>query len=344
LLGLCFAVFRHGPTYTVKSHWEGGGLAKSDFEGTLKGLEPEVELPSIGFKSGGLGVFVEDGRLSAKYSGAFGEEGTYEVDVNDQRGWKADLQQGTASLKLRGQGLSLDGLAWEASQKSTVEEVGDVTLDFNSDKEYNLTVARDRLVGPLGYELGGTVRATNGGYTGRLEAHRALPSQGVLSFSIENPVGVYDLASSRQEATVSMPVAGGEADVKVSHENDVFGYEGGYTRKLQGGQANLRLAMDGNALKYNVFFERSLKDRLDVDADVHVGADDAGLYGKVEAHHALGKGIDAYYDAEARVGLNGDHKKNFAHSFKVANNLGYATLLHGLDQSPRLRLGYEFDA
>merc|ERR1719277_2549979 len=179
-----------------------------------------------------------------------------QLRIDDEQAWRASLQGEDASLRVRGQGTDLDSLSWEASQASSVEDVGDVRVEFNSDKEYNLTVVREMLAKIAGAELDAKVRATNAGVTGRLGARRELPGGVEASYSVENPVGVYDLASSTHRGRLSAPVAGGEAAVLVEGDASEQAYEGSYRREVQGGRADLRLSHTAGALGYNVSFAR----------------------------------------------------------------------------------------
>jgi len=347
-LGLVLGL-RHwsGPAYAVKGTWEGAPatLKDGEFEAVLKGLEPSVSLPPITFKREGLSLSVENGHLNADYSTKFGAAHAFQLNVNDEHDWRAGLSTADASLRVRGHGPSLDNLFWEASQSGRADEVGDVQLDFNSDKEYNLTVTQDMLGELLGAKFGAKVRSTNAGVTGRLEARRQLPGHAALSYSVENPVGVYDVASSAHVGELTVPVLGGQAGLKLVHENSADSYQGSYSRKIQGGQAHVKASYKGDALGYNVSFGRSLEDLLSVDAGVHVGADEDGVYGQLTARRHLGESVDAEYEAKARAHLGGEAgKPELAHALKLSNKLGYAQLLHGSDASPRLRVGYEFNA
>jgi len=225
-----------------------------------------------------------------------------------------------------------------------VEDVGDVKVEFNSDREYNLTVVRPLLATLAGFDLDAKVRATNTGLTGRLGARRELPKGAAVSYSVENPVGVYDLGSSKHLARLSVPVAGGDAALKVlgdAHEQE---YEGSYTRELQGGRARLQVSHAEGAVGYNVSYARGLEDVMPVDADVQLGVDDAGLYGKVGARRGLSAGLDAEYEAQGRFDFDGEEKASFAHALKLSNKLGFAQLRHGSGEAPHLRVGYEFEA
>jgi len=346
LLGLS-ARWAASPTYAVKGAWEGAPstLAGEDANSILKGLEPTINLPPITFKREGLALSVEDGRLVANYNTKFGGDKTLELRVNDEEDWRAGISTEDASLRVRGKGRTLDDLFWEASQSGSVEGVGDVLLEFNSDKDYNLTVAQQDLGEILGAQLGAKLRATNAGVTGRLDARRGLPAGAALRYSVENPVGVYDLDKSTHEGQISVPVADGDATLKVTYEDSAPHYDGSYTRGVQGGLANLRVSHKDGKVGYDVSYERDLDDVLPVTSRMHVGANDGGVYGKVSARRSLGQNLKAEYEARGRAQLGGEENTaEFAHAVKLSNELGYAELLHGSSDSPRLRVGYEFNA
>jgi len=345
LLGLA-GVWVGGPTYAVKGSWEGAPttLRREEADSILKGLEPSINLPPITFKREGLALSVQDGRLVADYSSKFGDDKTLEFRVNDEEDWRAGLSTADTSLQVQGKGRSLDNLFWKASQTRSVEGVGDVLLEFNSDKDYNLTVAREQLGEVLGARLGARMRATNNGVTGRLEAQRQLPADAVLRYSVENPVGVYDLDKSTHVGEIAAPVADGEANLKMTYANSAPKYQGSYSRNLQGGQAKLHLSHEDGAVGYDVSYRRDLDDVLPVTSSMHVGASDEAVYGKITARRSVNADLDAEYEAIGRVQLGAEDKKaELAHALKLSNKLGYAQLSHGSSESPRLRVGYEFN-
>jgi len=104
------------------------------------------------------------------------------------------------------------------------------------------------------------------------------------------------------------------------------------------------VSRDAGELGYNVSYTRSLHDLVPVDSSAQVGVDEDGVYGKLTASRDLGNGIDAYYEALARLGLGDSDKERLQHTLKLSNQLGYAQLLHGKGEAPRLRVGYEFNA
>lgn len=348
-----------GLAYAVQGTWEGApstlkGLTTGDLNELLKGLEPTVKLPSVSYNREGLALSVEDGRLNADYTSKFDTDNTLTFHINDEQAWRASLSSDDTSLRVRGQGRDLDKLSWEASQSGEVDGVGDVKVEFNSDKEYNLTVARQQLAAIAGVSVDGEFRATNAGVTGCLEARRNLFGQADASYSVENPVGVYTLADCKHLGQLIVPVAGGDAELKLKIENDAGSqsYQGSYALKVPqlGGLAELEASLKGEELGYNVSYARALNDLLNEDADVHVGVDEEGVYGRLRARRELTEGLNVDYEATGRVGRGdggeeGDAlEHDLAHALKLSNKLGYAQLLHGKGQAPRLRVGYEFDA
>jgi len=342
---------REGPAYAVRGTWEGAAKA-GDLNELLKGLEPNVKLPSVSYSREGLALSVEDGRLNADYTSKLDKDDTFNFRINDEQAWRASLSSDDASLRVRGQGRDFDKLSWEASQSGEVDGVGDVKVEFNSDKEYNLTVARQQLAAIAGANVDGRFRATNAGVTGCLEARRDLLGQADVYYSVENPVGVYNLADCKHLGQLTVPVGGGLGELKLKIESDAGSpsYHGSYALKLQGGLAELKASLDGEELGYNVSYSRALNDLLDEDADVHMGVDQEGVYGRLRARRELTEGLDADYEATGRVGRvdqgeQGDAwEHDLAHALKLSNKLGYAQLLHAKGQAPRLRVGYEFDA
>jgi len=354
LAGLVVGVSRLGTlsqTYAVKGSWQGNASAlrdsfKGDFGTVAAGLAPRVSFPAVSYSREGLGMAlsVDDGRLNADYTTKLDGDTTFNLRVNDEKAWKASLLGHDASLRVRGQGTDLENLFWEASQDSSVEDVGDVRVEFNSDKAYNLTVARHKLAEIAGVHLDAKVRATNAGVTSRLGARRSLPGGAEATYSVENPVGVYKVGRSTHNARLSVPVAGGEAALSFEGDSSSQAYEGSYGRGVGGGHADLRVSHTDGAVGYNVSYARGLADTLPVDAGVHLGIDDEGVYGRVTAKRDLGHGIDAEYEANARLELGNEQQKSLSHALKLSNKLGYAQLVHSNGEAPRVRMGYDFDA
>lgn len=334
------AVYRYGcgSNYVVKSAWEGEPQAIKEYASIVKTMEPNVAMPDLSFELGdGAALSVQDGHLVASYKGKMGEDTSLGLSVNDEQAWNAVLENRAASLKLRGQGRSLDG--WEASQSGSAAGVGDVSLKFNSDKEYKLTVVNDDLGEIAGASFSGKATATNDGVTARLESQRELPGNVGMKWSIENDVGDYDLGHATEMAEFAKSLAGGDAAVKLSYKDQGLGYEGSYKRPVHRGHADVKLSMRDGAMGYNVSYAENLKGA----ADLQVGLDTDGAYGSLSASRKVVDGLDAQYEARARANFDSESKPQLSHALKLSDKLGYVQLLHGTDEAPRLRLGYEFN-
>jgi hypothetical protein len=347
--GLAAALWSQGPAYAVKGSFQGEpgvltSAAKGELGALVGGLEPQVKFPDIRYSREGVALSVEDGQLFADYTTKLDGETQLNLRVSDAQAWVASLAGGDASLRVRGQGRDLDSLSWDAAQEGGVEGVGDVRLEFNSDKAYNLTVSRDELAEIAGARLDAKVRATNAGVTGRLGARRELPGGAELSYSVENPVGVYDVAQATHRGHLSASVAGGAAALDVEHGDAGDVYKASYKTSVGGGEAGLRVSQSAGALGYNVTYARSLSDLVPVAAEAQVGVDEDGAYGRLSASRDLGNGLEAYYEALARLGQGEGSQERLQHALKVSNKLGYAQLLHGKGEDLRLRMGYEFNA
>merc|ERR1719401_1837141 len=225
-------------------------LTKGDLNDLLQGLEPKVKFPQVKYDREGLVLSVDGHRLHADYTSTFDNNKTLNLHLDDAQAWRASLSSGDTSLRVRGQGQDLDSLFWEASQVSSAQGVGDVKVEFNSDKEYNLTVERPQLATVAGANIDARVRATHAGVTGCLEARRSLPREAALSYSLENPVGIYNLSDCKHIGQLSAPIGGGDAALRMEGDASVQKYSGSYTRKLQGGLADSRASQVGGALGY----------------------------------------------------------------------------------------------
>ena len=308
------------------------------------GLEPKVSFPAITYNREGAALSVEDGELQLGYTTKLDEDTMLNFKANADQAWTASLLGADASLKVRGQGRDLGSLSWEASQESSVEGVGDVKVEFNSDKAYNLTVSPE-LAEIAGAQLKAKVRAANDGVTGRVEASRQLGNGVEASYSLENPVGVYDLGQSRHVGRVTAQVAGGSAALEAERGAGAEVLKGSYHTGLAGGEADLRLSLDGGALGYNVSYTRALGDLVPLSSSAQVGVDEDGVYGKISASRSVGNGLEAYYEALGRLGSGADsQEQQLMHALKLSNQLGYAQLVQGKGEAPRLRVGYEFSA
>jgi len=333
------------PAYAVKGSWEGSpnvlkDLVKGDLDSVVKGLEPNINFPSVSYDKSGLTLTLEGDRLNADYTSTFDDK-TFNLRIDDAQAWRAGVNTGSTSLLLRGQGLSTDGLFWEASQSSSADGVGDVQVQFNSNNVYNLTVARENLDQIFGIDVDSVVRATNNGVTGRVAARRAVGPADV-SYTFENTLGVYDVTKAAHDAQVEVQAAGGKAALRLASDAGQQGVYGSYVRDVQGGEADVRVSREGNVVGYKASYARPLNDLTSaVDADVNVGVDQAGAFAKVAARRDIGNDFAAEYEASGRIEQAGG--QSFEHSVKLSNQLGYAQLVQSKGDAARLRVGYEFN-
>lgn len=354
LIATFCATFYHSPAYIVKGKWANPGvqLRPEDYDDILEDSRPEVELPAIGFAPEGLAVSLEDSQLTAGFASKFGEGQMLELGFNEDKQWRAGLKTDDASLRVSGKGLNLDGLVWEASQSGNVEGVGNVLVEFNSDKQYNLTVSQPDLGEVLSTRLGAKLRATNQGFTGALRASTELPGEATFSYSVENPVGVYNLDKSHHVAEISAPLVGGRAALRTTREDSKQSFLAAYTRKTSGGQANFQVFHNDDGIGYNISFKRGLYDILPVDTVASMGVDTDGFYSKLAARRhfkchgtyrdcQFAEDLNAEYEARFRATIGVERKVDYAHSLKLSNELGYVQFLQGTGGHPRVRLGYE---
>eukprot|EP00929_Paragymnodinium_shiwhaense_P116181 TRINITY_DN854_c0_g2_i1.p1 TRINITY_DN854_c0_g2~~TRINITY_DN854_c0_g2_i1.p1 ORF type:complete len:462 (-),score=120.69 TRINITY_DN854_c0_g2_i1:344-1729(-) len=91
-----------------------------------------------------------------------------------------------------------------------------------------------------------------------------------------------------------------------------------------------------NDTSYNVTLSSDLAKFLKTAADLEVGLDNDGVYGRAAASKKLGLGFDLELASAGR-------KKDLEHSLKLSHELGYAELVKKQDDEARLRLGYDFE-
>eukprot|EP00927_Polykrikos_kofoidii_P076736 TRINITY_DN73776_c0_g1_i1.p1 TRINITY_DN73776_c0_g1~~TRINITY_DN73776_c0_g1_i1.p1 ORF type:complete len:416 (-),score=48.58 TRINITY_DN73776_c0_g1_i1:442-1545(-) len=350
LCGICLVKWgRRCPAYSVKGSWEGNPKTlKTALRGSFStlgtSLEPQVKFPCLRYQQNGLALSVEDGRLHADYSTSLDEDTQLNVNIDDYRAWKANLLGRNVSLRVRGQGTDLDTLSWEGSKFSNVDNVGDVKVHLNSDSKYNLTVGRRLLARIGGADVEGQLHATNGGVRGRLDARRVLPCGAQASYSIENPAGIYQLGRSTHRGQLTASVGGGDVTLEAQRDESAQSYGASFERDVLGGRASLSFSDTDGDVSYDVSYARRLDDMVAANADVHVGVDDDGVYGKATAQKIVGGGIGADCQAFARMGSGENRIKNWEHAVKLSHKLGYAQLVHKKDGAPRLFVGYDIDA
>mmetsp|Transcript_18246 Transcript_18246/g.39926 ORF Transcript_18246/g.39926 Transcript_18246/m.39926 type:complete len:387 (-) Transcript_18246:222-1382(-) len=370
LIGLALVVhhLNCGPAYAVKGSWEGESmkfkeLTKGDLSSILHPLEPNVSLPTLGYSRGGLRLSAEDGHLSADYSSNFGDEAAVNFHVDDEKAWRAIMRGDRSWLLVRGEGLGMEKLSWEAFKESRVEDVGDLLLHYDSKGKYNLTLVKDLLAEISGTQIGAQVIATNDGLSGRLEARRDLGGKAHGTYRVQNTLGEYDMTKAKHTGIVVAPLGSGKGSVKVTQDAKTSGVFATYVQALAGGHVNVKLSREGaaigqnitrsrkraalgSAMGYNVSFQRNLAQagKLPIDSRILVGADEAGVYGKFTASQKVADGMKASYEALGRAELGDKHKKELSHSLSLSSKLGYARLVQLDGKAPRLQLGYEFDA
>jgi len=311
-----------------------------DYGSVMKGLEPVVTIPALGFSGDkGMSFSLADGKLSAKYAGQIGEDTQVGLSVAQDEAWKATLERGKTVLAVRGQGPSFNDVAWEASHAGSAAGVGDVLLEFNSDNKYNLTVTNDDLADIAGTHWAAKVKASNDGIERKLVATRSLPSEASLKYTVEHDMGVYDMDQYTHEAELSMPVAGGDAALKIGRKHAAMAYESSYKRSVQGGNAAVMFSYENDGILYNASYARDVGSG----AAAVVGVDNDGVYSKLTAARGVADGLDAAYEAQARAKFGSDESMaELSHALKLSHKLGHVLLTHGTNERPRIRLGYEF--
>merc|ERR1712039_942760 len=122
---------------------------------------------------------------------------------------------------------------------------------------------------------------------------------------MEHDMGVYDVDQYTHEAELSMPVAGGDAAVMLSYENDGILYNASYARDVGSG------------------------------ATAIVGVDNDGVYSKLTAARGVADGLDAAYEAQARANFDSDdNTAEMSHALKLSHKLGHMLLTHGTNEKP----------
>jgi hypothetical protein len=338
-----------GPVaYVVKSGWQGEVASLRGSAGLGVALEPEVDFPPLIFSHKGLSFSVEDGRLTVDYATDMDRGDTLvDLHLNELQDWKASLQGKNTSVSMRGNGMDLKNMSWETAQESTVKGIGDMRLEFNSDKEYNLTVVRPHLATTAGFDLDAKALATDHGVAGYLGARAELAGGAELTYSVQNPIGVYDFGASRHKGRLSTPMGGGEAILQVEGYATGQVYQGSYTKDVKGGRLKLAAIQADGTVGYNVSYARMLDDviKRKTEADVQVGVDTDGVYGAFAARKPVRGGFDAQYEAHARFNKGEeDGGTKVTQHLKLSNKFGFAQLLHGSGEAPRLRVGYQFEA
>lgn len=316
--GAVLAAVRHfGPSFTVKGAWEG---TIEDLKSLPKGLEP-TSGGGVAISNGNVELAVNgDGFLGLTYA-----DGPLSFKMDDSTDWAANFTQDSVALRLKGSGNGV--VDWEASKSSSVEGLGDVELemDSNGGLEVGLTPSLPAVKG-----LGLTAHTlSNGdGIAGSLEASSSANDVD-LSYLVKNEAGNYDLASLKHLALIAAKVGGGDASAAYSYDDSGQNYNATFATAVAGGDASLEYADGADGRSYNVSFSRALSDLLGSDSDVAVGVDADGAYGALSVSRDLGD-IGATVDVSGRVGTDGSNP-SYAEALTLAHKLGSVTVSSGDD-------------
>lgn len=348
----CFFVFRRwSPAYTVQANDRHvralSAPNASDLSPANRGLEFEVGFSPEGqLKKIAMGE--DKGLLNLGYAAKFDKDTALNVFVNSEGGWKTDFQGKDKSLHVEGDGANPDFLSWQANQRGHVDHVGDVQVRFNSEREYNLEVVRRKLAELGGIQIDAKVRSSNDGVSGQLGARKNLSGGAEMAYSVQNPVGDYQLGSAAHNARLQLPALGGTAAFQFNGDLNGRTVDGKYTRDVLGGRAKLHakrlLQYEGSSsMRYNISYERNLG-QVPPNTNVQVGMDSDGVYGQLEARYKLGHDLQAEYEASGRMFTNGNQDPVLRHNVALASKLGYARLHHEVGKAPLVRLGYNLNA
>lgn len=336
-----------GPALATKTKAKpkGGDVLKDRVEGDLDVIlsrpRPEFALRGSALHRSGVGLEAHGGRLSATYATKIDPDTALQLAVDDEQAWQAAVEGHSRALRLRGRGPSLEDLYWEASQEGAVDGLGDVKVQFSSNDQYNLTVDQDDLLQLAGLRLGAGGRASNEGLAVRLAARRPLPGGTEVAYSVENPLGVYDVASLRHRGELRGPLAGGLAVLGAEGDATSQAIRGSFERPVAGGDLKvLAMHRDGDT-SYDASYDRRVSG-LPVDARARLGVDDKAAYGQLSASRPLGRGLGAEYEANARIELQGKRDKAFSQTFKLKHELGDVQLVQSNADQPRVRVHYAF--
>lgn len=309
-------------SFVAEGSWESG---MRDIKHFPTGIESSVG--GVVFDQGGLKFSVEDGHLAADYERDLGNVGRVSVGMTDDQAWKLGFADAQSSVRLRGKGAELE--RWAASRRQHVEGLGDVAVDVDSDKQYNLQVA-PKIAPVLGAQVDATLRASNNGVAARLEGQRNLTKKVGVRYSVENDVGDYDPSHLQHHAAITAKL-GGESLGKATME-----------------VATPRAASKDGArdIEYAAFYDQPLPRFLPADSNVRIGVDNDGMFGKLSASRELGAGIavEAETNLRSRPTAGDTHDLARESSLKLSNDLGYVGFRQPAGESPRLQVGYKFDA
>jgi len=337
--------------HAVRGAWQGeAGTtlrdgARGDYQKAFDGLQPEMRYPEVAYGQGGASLAVRDGVLRAGYKMQLDDDSSLALQMDEHRSWRGKLEGKGTALSVEGQGADLDGISWQASKEAKSEDLGDIRLEFNSDREYNLTVAQSQLATVAGAELDAKLLATNDGFSGRVGLRRELPNGVRLGYSVENPMGVYDARSATHAARLSAQMLGGDAALSAEGDADAQSYEASYARPLGDGSLGLVLSHGKGGPGFNATYEHPLPKGLPASGNIRMAVDQNGAHGKLSAVREVRPGMEAAYTATADVDSldDGEQKRSLSHALRLSNKLGYAELRQGNGAAPRVRVGYGFD-
>eukprot|EP00929_Paragymnodinium_shiwhaense_P116177 TRINITY_DN854_c0_g1_i1.p1 TRINITY_DN854_c0_g1~~TRINITY_DN854_c0_g1_i1.p1 ORF type:complete len:378 (-),score=111.93 TRINITY_DN854_c0_g1_i1:313-1419(-) len=243
---------------------------------------------------------------------------------------------------------------------------GKATAAYTYDSEghnYNSTFARDVAGGTalLQFADGASDRVYNVTFTRGLEDKLGSPSDVTLGVDDDGAYAAITASRAVADLTATMDLSTRAAlegnSTQVSHAEALkLAHKLGAVTisSADGGDIDLEgdflVEQDGNKLaakvgytvgandstSYNVTLSSDLAQYLKTAADIELGIDNDGAYGKATASKKLGMGFDVEV-------ASGGRPKDLEHTLKLSHELGYAELVKKQDEEARLRLGYDFE-
>lgn len=309
LLGLAACVVTlHPVAFTVKGVWE---TTVSDAKQFPNGFGPDsvagMVLSETTASGGEVTLTLKD-RLGVLY-----KEGPLRASWDDSNAWQANYSTDEIALLLSGQGA--EPVGWAASKKAAVEGVGDVEVNVSSSAGYGVAVTRE-LPTAAGLQLKGYASARNDALLGRLEAERTWGESGSIKYSMENAEGDYSLDNATYKAVLTDSVQDGTLTAKASRAQSAVGY--------------------------NISYEHGLDALVGGEADVLVGVDEEGVYGKLQTSHSLNKLIQADMVASGKSDT-GFNSPSYAGSLRLSHDLGSVKLSKVNDEPLDVRAASSLD-
>jgi len=286
LVGLLAAVRQlgFGPALSVQGAWE-GGLA--DVRSLPRGLESSVA-GGLTFNEKGASVSVADGSMNVHYT-----DGPVSFSMDDGSSWEANITEPDMNFRARGAGLN--DISWEASKRSSVDGLGAVTVDLNSEQDFGVSV-EPKLPDIAGTKLKLFTHSRGEDIYGRLEAQRALSKNMDLTYTVENEEGDYDPAN-------------------LAHAAQLVGRYGDHNMVV-------KVANEGESPSYNATYAHALGG----DNGVVLGIDNEGVYGTFTKDQKVSKGLGVGYKFAGRTHDGDWSDPTFAQSAKLKHDLGTLTL------------------